>query len=254
MSLYEENILDDEKAMERFWAKVEVVDPNDPDACVLWNAKLDKNSCGIFCMHCPQLAGNKYTWKSFRAPRIRWIIENDRPIPDGLLVIHSCDNERCLNYRHLRLGTYKDNADDRRLRGRFDTGPKGEKHPNAVLTAAKVRKICHLYFVRGKTAQEISNKFGVTRAVIHAIVVGKAWKHVTKTHIPKGFVHKFEKCKLRNVKMYKAFKDGWTYQKIANHFNVNYKYTLEIVRDQRAINGDKPTPIGFKSGDRRNYK
>jgi hypothetical protein len=39
-------------------------------------------------------------------------------IPEGLLVLHNCDNPRCMNISHLRLGTYKDNWDDMKLRGR----------------------------------------------------------------------------------------------------------------------------------------
>jgi RNA binding exosome subunit len=34
-------------------------------------------------------------------------------IPEELLVLHSCNNKKCVNPNHLRLGTSQDNADDR---------------------------------------------------------------------------------------------------------------------------------------------
>lgn len=252
MSLYEDNILSDERALERFWNKVEIIHPDDPDACYDWLAKKDKNGCGIFAMHCPQLGDKGYhTWKSFRAPRLMWILDNDMPVPDGLLVIHSCDNESCCNPKHIRLGTHQDNTDDRKLRGRWDTNVRGEAHPHSKLTVAKVRKICHLYFVKGLQPKAISDKMKVSRCSVHNVIEGKTWKHVTKTHIPKGFLHHFDKCKHRNELMYKAFKGGATYQEISRQFNVAPVYTRQILRKKRKEHGDKPTPIGFRSSERK---
>jgi hypothetical protein len=41
------------------------------------------------------------------------------PIPDGLWVLHHCDNPPCVNIDHLYLGTVKDNTADMMRRGRM---------------------------------------------------------------------------------------------------------------------------------------
>jgi hypothetical protein len=42
-----------------------------------------------------------------------------KEIPKGYYVLHSCDNRKCINPEHLRIGTQKDNMTDRRKNGRF---------------------------------------------------------------------------------------------------------------------------------------
>ena len=57
--------------------------------------------------------------------RLAWELFNAEPIPDGLYVLHSCDNPGCCNPNHLRVGTAADNANDRETRGRANRGPRG---------------------------------------------------------------------------------------------------------------------------------
>lgn len=61
---------------------------------------------------------NGYGWKSGRlAHRVAWI-ESNGAIPEGLCVLHRCDNRACINTDHLWLGTKKDNAVDMARKGR----------------------------------------------------------------------------------------------------------------------------------------
>lgn len=82
--------------MQRFWNKVEKT-----DGCWLWTASTFTDGYGKF----------KFDGKNRRAHRMSWIMENGE-IPDGMVVLHSCDTPLCVNPAHLSLGTPKDNTQD----------------------------------------------------------------------------------------------------------------------------------------------
>ena len=61
-------------------------------------------------------------------------------IPEGLFVMHSCDNPACLNPDHLSVGTAQDNAIDRERKNR-GRDSSGENNPKAKLTEGDVASI-----------------------------------------------------------------------------------------------------------------
>jgi hypothetical protein len=71
--------------------------------------------------------------KPVYAHRFAYEMFKRESIPDGMEVMHSCDNPPCVNPSHLSLGTTKDNAQDRELKGRGGNSskthcPQGHKY------------------------------------------------------------------------------------------------------------------------------
>lgn len=56
-----------------------------------------------------------------RTHRVAWELANG-PIPDGLWVLHRCDNPPCCDVGHLWLGTHVDNQADKAAKGRSSNG------------------------------------------------------------------------------------------------------------------------------------
>ena len=50
--------------------------------------------------------------------RLVWEAHNAEPIPEGMIIMHTCDNPRCVNPEHLQLGTMSDNTRDMWSKGR----------------------------------------------------------------------------------------------------------------------------------------
>lgn len=105
-------------------------------------------------------------------------------IPDGLHVLHRCDNPPCVNPAHLWLGTPADNARDRGLKGRYRAGPpmRGADSPSAKLTAAQVTEIRRVYIPGDATfgLAALARAYGVTKSPIWHIVHRTTWKEIAQ--------------------------------------------------------------------------
>ena len=63
------------------------------------------------------------------AHRIMWMLVNG-PVPDGMVIRHTCDNPPCVNPLHLLVGSRKDNARDMVERDRWNNQHKGKPIPD----------------------------------------------------------------------------------------------------------------------------
>lgn len=115
----------------RFWEKV---DQGEADECWPWTASTDRYGYGQFHVD----------GRSLRAHRVSYELANGA-IPEGRLVMHTCDNPPCVNPAHLVLGTAAENMQDKVRKGRQSNGrerrthcPKG--HPLDVVRSCGRRK------------------------------------------------------------------------------------------------------------------
>lgn len=101
-------------------------------------------------------------------------------IPDGMDVLHHCDNPICCNPYHLFLGNDSDNQQDALSKGRHKCGMlKGESHGGSKLTEDNIKTIRQMR-LDGLKLKEIGDAFGITYQNVFRIVKNISWKHVTQ--------------------------------------------------------------------------
>jgi len=146
---------------EKFWLRV-----NKDGECWSWNGTINKPGYGCFA------TTTSLGRKVYMAHR--WLYEHlYGPIPDSMVVMHTCDNTSCVRPEHLKLGTHNDNMADMTMKGRGV----------AKLTAKKVLSIYSAY-KGGETGRSIAKRFKVTPSNVSAIVSGQIWKQLKLTPIP----------------------------------------------------------------------
>ena len=83
----------------------------------------------------------------------------------GHHVLHSCDNPRCCNPNHLRLGTHQENMRDMVSRGR----------QSRKLTKQDVLDI---RAISGMSQRAIAKRYGVGQKAINLVINRKTWRHI----------------------------------------------------------------------------
>jgi len=88
------------------------------------------------------------------------------------VVMHTCDNPRCVNPTHLVGGTQKNNIQDACRKGRMrGSGVHGERVGTAKLTTAQVRSIRQ----DSRAHRTIAKEYPVGHATIGSIKRGETW-------------------------------------------------------------------------------
>jgi len=141
--------------VESFWDRTEKV-----NECLKWGGSFFVTGYGQV----------KVNWKNRKAHRVSYELTFGK-IPDGLFVLHHCDNRWCVNPQHLYVGTQKDNMADMSTRGRDRVG---EKNGNSKLKLFQIELIQH--FRRGgASVSALAKQFKVhpTTIYYHTWSVGR---------------------------------------------------------------------------------
>lgn len=139
------------------------------DECWLWTGRLVGKGYGSLGL------GGRGA-KQILAHRLSYQIHKGQ-IPNGLVIMHKCDNPRCVNPEHLDAGTQSQNIKDAFSRGRkinLPSGLKGESHGASKLTNKDVIAIR----ASTDTYQKLADMYGVSRTSIEKIRYRKTWKHI----------------------------------------------------------------------------
>lgn len=92
------------------------------------------------------------------------------PIPEGSMVLHTCDCRSCANPEHVYSGDHAQNVQDAHDRERYVR--RGKLRPAQVLEIVAKSK-------RGKSRFELSEKFHVSPESIARILQGKTYSNLT---------------------------------------------------------------------------
>ena len=158
----------DKTIVQRFYGKTKRAE----NGCLEWTACRNKNGYG-------QIRVGGRAGGAELAHRVAWELVHG-PVPDGMCVLHRCDNPPCVWEPHLFLGTQMDNIADMRAKKRAAAPPhpRGSSASYAKLTEVDIPRI-RRRSAEGETMYALAAEFGVSKSTVSNIVRRKSWRHVT---------------------------------------------------------------------------
>lgn len=150
----------------KFWSRVKKGKPNE---CWEWTGFLDHRDYGRFVFY----YSAKRCQRIF-VHRISYFLKHGK-LPHHLGVCHHCDNTRCVNPKHLFLGTVPDNTYDMINKDRH---ARGNRHGMRKLSEKDVTRIRFLRFRKRMGYDELAKIYKVTPTALCFAAMGRTWKNV----------------------------------------------------------------------------
>jgi len=160
---------------DRFWKRVEKTDD-----CWIWTGYTGSRSYGIIRIGSDRQMAHRFSYEMHIGE-----------IPPGRLVMHSCDNPRCVNPAHLSLGTHATNHADKSTKGRVINGAmtgairRSPTSLNPRLSDEKRSKIRRLFCDEGMTQTAVATALGVSQNMVSrvlrdkGVIVPTMWQNMT---------------------------------------------------------------------------
>lgn len=150
---------------ERFWRRVKKL-----DGCWIWQGSLSQNYGRLTLDDRRKAFAHRYSYELAYGH-----------IPEGLCVLHKCDNPPCVRPDHLFLGTRKDNRADCVSKNRQ---AKGETDGYHKLTAREVVQIREQYKLSplgtpgAYSLKGIAKRFRISKQTVWDIIHRRRWQHL----------------------------------------------------------------------------
>lgn len=139
-----------------------------PDSdCLIYTGYTDDNGYGVMT----------YRGRSHKAHRLMMTAFTD--IPQGMVVMHSCDNPSCIHPSHLRIGTQRENVHDCIQKGRFKPGAGfrgGCANPMAKLNLEMVAEMRLAKKRRDISYKMLAKEYGVSTMTAYRAVKEISWR------------------------------------------------------------------------------
>jgi len=133
----------------RFLEKAKVVE----SGCHEWQSTLHRDGYGKFW----------FLGKQIQSHRVAYILFVGE-IPKGKMVLHKCDNRKCVNIKHLYVGTAKQNVADKISRSKWYGRMK---------FSSQIIEQCKKLYLDGNTQQQIANLLGLHQTTVSRFVRNK---------------------------------------------------------------------------------
>ncbi len=132
--------------------------------CLEWTGQISPYGYGYITIRSIPVAAHRVSWMVFKGE-----------IPEGMCILHSCDNKKCCEISHLHLGTQLENVKEAVDRNRYIVGIK---HHSSKLTEDQIKEIRCFYKDGLYNLTQLSKKYGIGICSISDIVKRKTWKHI----------------------------------------------------------------------------
>jgi hypothetical protein len=137
-----------------------LVSPEPTSGCWLWTGKVvtERQPYGVAGGGTRRERAHRRAWRLYRGE-----------IPEGIHVLHRCDNPACVNPAHLFLGTNADNVADKIAKGRGWTPKEGRKPtiPDATVAMLRAR------VAAGERIAVVARELGIGRQYAYDVVAGR---------------------------------------------------------------------------------
>lgn len=143
----------------RFWSKVDT--SGGPEACWNWTASTSRGSLGYGAF---ALSRHNPTARGVHSAHKISVIIAGRPPEPGQVILHLCDNPKCVNPDHLRLGSQLENVRDCVGKQRHATRlPRFTGHQKGGIKRA----------LRRNSWGTVAAKYGLNRGQLRRVLEGK---------------------------------------------------------------------------------